>query len=352
MMSRHLTSVAILVPILGVADSLSAQGPVPDYDFDWVTIGAVGNAPFLRANPGTDRIPVGSVSYAYRMSRLEITTSQWMEFMNTFLARADPPPFVGPSGPTFWGASPDPNYHGPGRRWVLSDLPDSAMFPVAGITWREAAMYCNWLNNNKGTDLSAVADGAYDISTFSTNPDRSFNDQQTHNPGARFWIPTLDEEIKAFYYDPDRYGPGEGGYWQYSNSSDVPPIPGPPGEGETNAGFSLPNFEELHIPLGAYPDVQSPWGLLDTSGATTEHMEWIFPSERPERRGAEGSWAGTLPGEAAVLDQIDSSVSFSPDLRFAFSGFRVASAVPAPTAGAIALIGSSILCLRRRRSRL
>ena len=94
-----------------------------------------------------------------------------------------------------------------------------------GITWRTAAKFSNWLHNDKASSIAALQDGAYDTSTFTTNPNQTFNDQLTHHPVAKFWIPTLDEWIKAAHYDPNRYGPGEGGYWEYKTAAMSLPSP-------------------------------------------------------------------------------------------------------------------------------
>src|SRR5690606_38351242 len=109
-------------------------------------------------------------------------------------------------------------------------------------------------------------------------------------------IPTLDEWLKAAHYDPNRYGEGEEGWWIYSHRSDDPPIPGPPGEGETSAGYRLPQFRHFDIPLGAYPDTLSPWGLLDVTGGTEEWTEETFEEIYSERRirWAEGAFAGNI----------------------------------------------------------
>lgn len=75
----------------------------------------------------------------------------------------------------------------------------------------------------------------------------------------------MDEWIKAVYFDPDHGGTGQAGWWDQPNGSDTPLIPGLPGEGETTADL-FTDDGAWFIPLGSYPDVQSPWGLLDVSG--------------------------------------------------------------------------------------
>lgn len=101
-----------------------------------------------------------------------------------------------------------------------------------------AARYCNWPTNGKRPERDAFENGAYDTSTFTTNSAGTFNDQRTHTPGASFWIPTVDEWIKAAYYDPNRYGNGVEGYWLYNNQSNTAPIYNAPWNGgESNGGI-------------------------------------------------------------------------------------------------------------------
>lgn len=330
--------------LAALASLCHAQCPAPTDGFDFATIGAIGNPAWVGPDPFGLVHGRGRVDYEYRIARMEVTTSQWMEFLNTF---SSDPGLIAPGGPrllrgpgVWWGGVRDPSYGGPGIRWMLNPgIPQAGLVPVNGISWRDAALYCNWLNNGEPTQWSAIQKGAYDTSTFTLNPDGTFNDQLTRSPGARFWIPSLDEWLKAAHYDPDRNGPGQGGWWQYSHSSDTPPLSGVPGVGQTSANVLLPNFGELNIPLGAYPDVRSPWGLLDTSGGMNE---WLEESYERIWRGFDGTQAGE---------------PFDPDLDAAWligserpyfdgRGLRIASAVPAP---ATLWVGAGLVWLASRR---
>jgi hypothetical protein len=118
---------------------------------------------------------------------MEITTGQWLEFVNTFWTQGTQPGFW--ALPIHWGATRDLDYQGPGRRYELrTDVATPELLPVFGISWRDAAMFCNWLHNNKSIDPASRNDGAYDTSTFMSDDDGVFTDQRTHHPDARFWI--------------------------------------------------------------------------------------------------------------------------------------------------------------------
>jgi hypothetical protein len=288
------------------------------------------------------------VAYEYRIGRFEITTAQWMQFVNTFSTQGDE--FRLFAVPNRWGAVEDPDYQGPGRRWMLPPgVPDAGMRPVFGPTWREAALYCNWLNNGQPSDFAAIQNGAYDASTFRRDPNGGILDQRTHHPGARFWIPTLDEWIKAAHFDPDRFGPGQPGYWTYSHRSEDPPIPGPAGVGETSAGYRIEPFGHLDIPLGSYPAGVSPWGLFDVTGGTREWTEETLEEIYGARvfRVADGVPAGDTPDPVTSPDLIGWAGGFSPTSEGDI-GLRIASIVPAPSSSGL-LFSLLVLVTRRHR---
>ncbi len=126
-------------------------------------------------------------------------------------------------------------------------VPGTEEYPT-NLSWRFAARFCNWLHNDQSLTQGAFESGAYDTSTFTTNPDGTINDQAVRSPGARFWIPSENEWIKATYYDPNRYGPGQDGYWLQPAGHTEPLISGDPDQGgETSAGTTL-----FAIPVGLY----------------------------------------------------------------------------------------------------
>ncbi|MBL8999577.1 MAG: hypothetical protein JNK25_00405, partial [Phycisphaerae bacterium] len=171
-------------------------------------------------------------------------------------------------------------------------------------------------------------------------------DQFAHHPDARYWIPTLDEWIKGGFYDPNYGGTGIGGWWWNTPAAtNEPLIHGPPGIGQANSAFSLPDDGHYRIPLGAYPTVQSPWGLLDMAGATAEWSGTVdAPSSIPLRLVMGSHWTRSDVG----IDSIPRIGHDYPSLPSLFNGLRVASAVPAPGAWLVA-VAAGAWCLRRRR---
>lgn len=253
----HIGSPMLMFAVVGLASGTALAQPAPDYDFQWATVGAPGNRP-TNANETFDG-PFGSVGHSYRMAKTEVTVEQWADFLRAY----EPFNTTGNLG----GSDLTSIYIRRNQGGGYSYDPAVARFPVS-VTWDPAARYCNWLHNGKASGSSSVESGVYDTSTFKYDS----NGFPLHNyaaaPGSKFWIPTFDELIKAMYYDPNRHGAGQDGYWKYPNSSDSLPIPGLPGTGgTTNAGLPA---SVAFMPVGQYPHAVSPWGLLDTSGGVSE----------------------------------------------------------------------------------
>lgn len=300
----------------------------PDYGLTWKTIGAAGNRGTLPSEAPLlpDWHPsAGSVGYEFRLTQTEITRKQWLEFVRAIA------PVLYPNGGLPFALTGS-GFVGLSQPYVLENFP-------ANMSWEFAARYCNWLQNGKASTAAAFAQGVYDTSTFTRNPDGSFNHNLTHSPDAKYWIPSLDEWIKGAYYDPNKYGDGQEGYWRYPGKSDVPLIAGPPGAGgQTNAGpFSLGS----PLNAGSYPDVQSAWGLLDTSGGLTELIGTPSPFD-PHQLFQKGAPAGIQ--DAAIVDNIDFLTGQTPNSSG--DGLRLASSIPSP--GVVLISGISFTILHRR----
>lgn len=308
-----------------------------DYGLDWVTIGDAGNRDTLPHEvPWQPDLAIGGVEHEYRITRTELTVQQHFEYVQAYWQYLPPEERTSPSFLGFFiraaAGWDDPQYY------IYSGAEN---YPTT-LSWRHAARFCNWLHNGKAAEQWAFEQGAYDASTFTDNSDGSYNDQAEHDPDARFWIPTEDEQVKALFWDPAKNA-GDGGYWRYPHSSDEPPIPGLPWEGgETNAGF----YDEdiLQFDAGSYPWAASPWGLLDGSGGESEWNEsgWQGGYVRGRR--------GTMvyQPDHQWVDRLDYSwVGSRPGVDY---GLRLAALVPIPSTCVIASLGFAWATLRRRVS--
>lgn len=307
------------IPLSPVAQASGAQITY-QYGIEFVTIDVHSNPAFTPA--GQENDPVfgrGSVAEPFRIGRYEVSSGQWSQFFNaaSIVSQSQ-------------GAIPYLTYAYRGSGMNLN----------GGITWRTAAIYCNWLHNNQALTRDAFMSGVYDVSTFGY-VNAVFTDQLERSPGARFFIPNLDEWIAASHYDPNRYGPGQGGYWLWANARDYATMRGPPGVGEANWGSG-----NGLVPLGAYPTIQSPWGLLDTAGATSEWLESYIQLTTGDRyRFIDGSRVG-------YSNESDSIYSFGgefPSFPGSGYGLRVAATVPPPSPAVVGWVGLGALLHRQRR---
>ena len=308
--------------IMGMTTS-TVSSAVPNYGLDFVTIGTPGNAPTVPADyhPFFPR-PLGAVNYNYRLTRTEITYDDQLEFLEAYTTYRDGGDILQSQGEIF--------YFG-GNIWELNEGSENRPGQMSPRLWMR---YANWLHNGKALTADAFESGAYDTSTFGRDENGNLTDQMTRSEGARFWIPSLDEWVKGGYYDPNRFGEGEGGYWLYPHSSDARPATGLPDEGgETNT-----SVRDAPKDAGSYPDSQSPWGLLDYSGGQPELMERI---------GRSYLLLGSVAGSGDTLQDRLGTLSFTLP-TVSISGLRLASVVPAPGAGVFVVGTISVLARRRR----
>ncbi len=324
--------------LLALAAPARADIPPPDYDFQWANISDRNNAAYPGPGGNAGR---GSVSYAYRISKLEITSQQWADFLNMAVRQG-----VNLNAyalkPSFWGASQA------GSQFAVS----KPMQGVLGLNWRAGAYYCNWLTNGKQESWASCQSGAYDASTFSGVPGQPYTDQLYHSAGAKFWIPTLDEYLKAAHYDPNGNGLGQPRWWAQPYRSDTAAIPGPPppGAGQTSGGWDPGDFSELSQNLGAYTTSTSAYGLWDLSGGSKEWLETPIGLDSStgfyKSRRVMGSYAGERG-----YDQRDNAfgVDFDYPAEDGFYGFRIAGQIPAPSVVTVAFVGSAGFLYRRRR---
>lgn len=333
MRNQHVITVArtalLLTTITGATTTAHAQ------PLDFVTVGAAGNrATNASETPSYPDMPRGSVNYEFRMMRTELTVAQHFEFAQAYLQ-------FNPQAIT------DYAFLGPSLARTLDDqlimFPETANWPSA-MSWHMAARLCNWYHNGKVNQAWAFETGAYDTSTFVRLPDGSRLDQLTRSAGARYWIPSVNEWIKAAYYDPNRYGPGLEGYWQQPNGTNETLISDyPQNGGQTNAGWGV-NLYQMDV--GQYPNVQSPWGLLDVSGGRTE---WSEGSDGPIANGRTvvGSTQGTL--SYLWVDPIEGFVRFQTAPDLSSYGVRLAAMVPTP--GLVVSLACFTLLLGGQRRR-
>lgn len=315
---RPISGAAALSLLCGGASVLAGPGVPPSYVHDFVTVGAPGNRPALESEryygSAVAGFPdLGRVGYSFRISRTETTVQQWLPFVNAAWQFAFQLGYSR-NDPRFTASHIFTNGVGPNA--VFEITPGTNQLAGA-MSFRFAAWYCNWRHNGSPTvnlTMETFTTGAYDANLV-------------RQAGAQFWVPNLDEWTKATYYDPNRYGAGQEGYWRHPGMSDTPLVGGPPGApgAQTSAG-SWHQGQGLPPNVGSYPSTHSPWGLLDTSGGVREWTDVPFQGVSGLRyvRGEDLGGGLDLP-----FDRIDFFFS-GRGVDSSGAGFRMASAIPLP----------------------
>jgi formylglycine-generating enzyme required for sulfatase activity len=171
-----------VTPALGLAVLAGFSLVSPAFavvSMEYVRIGNVGNA----ADSPTG---YGSVAHVYNIGKYEVTYAQYVDFLNAKGASNSAGIFnatMGSYGLTKSGSSGHYSYS------VLSSYANK---PVIGVSWFDAARFCNWLGNGQG-------DGDMETGAYTLNGATS--GVVTVNAGAAVYIPGENEWYKAAYYN-------------------------------------------------------------------------------------------------------------------------------------------------------
>lgn len=232
---------------------------------EFVTVGNEANAPDANGN--------GAVAYPYRISKYEVTTSQWVAFLNR----------KGKSEPDggLWNNDMDKDRSGEGPRCEVKRTGQAGEYqyrvpqeyadrPVSHVSFLDACRFCNWLHNGQGDGDTET--GAYTLNGYWGTDGRSIR----RNPGAKYFVPTEDEWYKAAYYDPNKAGGA--GYWVYPTRSDQKPSRD--ADSSNAANYYLDGFldpAKFFIPVGTFSKATGPYGTYDQAGNVFEWTEDLKP---------------------------------------------------------------------------
>ncbi len=280
-------------------------GTTPNnFDIQFVNIGDPGNPADTTGNPN----PAGSVDYAYRISKYEIS-SQMIDKAN----------LLGGLGITHYTYGPDK--------------------PATDIDWYEAALFVNWLNTSSGYAAAYKFDGGGNFQLWSPG-DAGYDPTNLYrNSLAVYVLPSIDEWYKAAYYNP-----AGSNYYDYPTASNTAPTAVTSG---TAAGTAVFDHQSgpADVEMAGGP---SPYGVVGQAGNVFEWNETDFDlvndSTSSNRVLRGGDW--TL--DASVFTA-NSWVGLDPAYSDAGIGFRVA-AVPEPASATLIVLGGFALLLRKRRA--
>jgi len=298
-------------------------------NLETVFVGEPGNLPHPSAG-------YGAVAYAYEIGKYEVTSAQYVDFLNNKAQVSDP---YGLWNPDMEGEESSNIVRAGFGPYTYSVAPDYANRPVVHVSFWDAARFANWLHNGQGA--SDTETGSYTLDGYSGDDPTMI---QRH-PVATWVVPTEDEWVKAGHYRKDGY-PDDDLYWLYgTDNSGNPSNRIEPGDAiGNNANFWGPDDNNRYTigppyyrtEVGAFsgpPITDSPYGLYDVSGNVQEWTETIasasslqvrggsFASQRDAIRRAD--WMAVPPNEEAVLVN---DGHFLP--HYATTGFRVATVDP------------------------
>lgn len=173
-------------------------------------------------NSASDINGYGAVSYSFKISKYLITNNEYKDFLIAIASIDNAPStssnvYTSDMGTNVSGGIFRTLVGGSGSnsQYTYSIKANMGNKPVNYISWRNAARYANWLHNGKpngSQNAGTTEDGAYDVSL--SIPVRK--------AGAKYFLPNIDEWVKAGFY---KGGSTNAGYWTYATQSNTPPIP-------------------------------------------------------------------------------------------------------------------------------
>lgn len=275
------------------------------FSIDFVTIGDPGNPADMTGSPN----PAGSVPYAYRIGKYEIS-EQMIDKANA----------LGGLGLVHDGRGPDK--------------------PATSINWLGAASFVNWLNVSSGNAPAYKFDGNGDLQLWTPGDPGYDAGNLLRNRQAKYFLPSADEWYKAAYYDPVA-----GVYYDYPTGSNAPPTPVASG---TTAGTAVYNqtVGPADVMLaGGF----SPYGVMAQGGNVYEKLETAADlsndSSIESRLVRGGHWLAS----AEIISSANMTSGGATGSR-PFIGFRVASVIPEPN-GLTMVVTSALSLLFMRRVR-
>jgi formylglycine-generating enzyme len=294
---------------------------------EFVTVGDPGNAAdTLMMRDGTTGY--GSVPYAYRMGKYDITIAQYVQFLNAVAAtdtyglyssRMAPTPgnpsqtYCLPAiGITRSGSSGNYAYA------VSGSYSQAANCPIFDVSWGDAARFCNWLQN--GQPAGAEGNGTTETGAYTLNGAISQLAliAITRNAGATYFIPSENEWYKAAYY---KGGDVNAGYWTYATKNDTLPGNALSASGTNNANYWAGDYTDpvnYLTPVGVFAASPGPYGTFDMGGDVWQWDEANISSSLRGLRG--GSWVDISLALPSYYRN-----SNNPTNEFMAWGFRVAS---------------------------
>jgi formylglycine-generating enzyme required for sulfatase activity len=321
-------------------------------------------------NPADLRYDVngfGSVAYSYRMSKYEVTNAQYVGFLNA----VDP---LGANSRGLYSSFMTSDAHGGitlnagaanGLKYEVKT--GRGNNPVVFVSWYDAIRFANWMHNGQGT--GDTENGAYTVGPVGSGGVPINGNSITRSSAAKWWLPSEDEWYKAAYHKNDGV---TGNYWDYPTSTDAVPYSDQPlgtdapdqsntanffrNDNVTNNyddGFAVTgsativHSQNYLTDVGAYALSTSPYGTYDQGGNVGEWNEAIIFGSF---RGFRGGWFSDGEALLRASNRGNLIANGASGEDGSIMGFRVATAIPEPSALLLTITAFATLPTRRRKS--
>jgi formylglycine-generating enzyme required for sulfatase activity len=312
------TTAALAIGLLTFTASLAQADTfgsgANQFDIEFVPIGNPGNTADTASDPDPPAPnPAGSVDYAYRMGKYEISRDM--------ITKA--------------------NAEG-GLGITLNDMStvggNGVDRPATGVSWFEAAQFVNWLNTSTGHTEAYKFNGStfelWQSGDAGYDPNNLFRNSQ-----AYYFLPSADEWYKAAYYDP-----ASGVYYNYPTGSTAPTNVASGTAADTAVYGQLTSQGPADITLAGG---LSPYGTMGQGGNVWEWEETELDLVNDSSSSARGFRGGVWnSGSDGMFSSTRSNGV--PTGESHFIGFRVAS-IPEPGTMLMGALASVGVLLRRRR---
>lgn len=271
--------------IAALTETRQSDAEPAEFSIEMVVIDNPRNPP----DPMRQGLKTGQVNYKFAISKYEITTAQYVAFLNA-IAKDDTHEVFKEGVTSAYSHSynneriVDPFIlrSGEAGAYVYEVKPGYEDLPVWGVSWFDAARFVNWLHNGKpeGAQTNATTeDGAYPLRGRDSGVDIP------RRPNAKFWLPSSDEWHKAAYHNPDL--PKKNQYNLYATGSDEDPQDAEvEGLIVTNPGPNTIAKGSLRhpVPVGSC-ESKSAYGVHDMMGNVPEWTDSVIVNKHRGIRG-------------------------------------------------------------------
>jgi formylglycine-generating enzyme required for sulfatase activity len=275
---------------------------------DMIAIGNVDNAAdTINPSPAAN---YGSVSYAYEIGKTEVTTAQYVAFLNATASTVDTYGLYNAEMANMGGPGVGISQTGGGGvNFSYTVTGGGENRPVAYISWFDAARFSNWMTTGQGTTTET---GSYMLNGATTGDTVARNQSI-----GGYYIPTEDEWYKAAYYNA-----ATASYSLFANGTNA----------ITTADANYANPTGSTTDVGTYSLDPSPYGTYDQGGNVKEVVNLnAGAADSVILRG--GSFVSGTSYSLRSLNRVSSPI----DLEGPSTGFRV-SVVPDPSSALLVML--------------